>query len=493
MVEAKGFRCESCLRDRTLDSPLPDSGSCNQASGAPQAGGRGKTALDGRLEDRRSGPNAPGPVSAAWVRDQLERLAAELPPGQHRRDFELYGTTHAERFAGLLSEILAHSPPDPSGVLDVGSFPGHFTLLLKRLGYAVAALAQPLGAHFAVAPYNEALRAAGVPRVECDIERGYAPLSADAFGAAVFSEVIEHLAFNPFHALAEICRVLKPGGRLWLTTPNLASARYVLRLLRGRSIGVPIDSPWSEAFPTARGLKHEREYTAEEIRRFFSPGDRHAYGFDQPRIEFRNWLGDTPGALGPRARRIESTITRLFRRFDNTLLATAVKPAGLRLFTPAELALEGEWGPPADPLTEVRFPCPSPYPYPFRYLRGEATISFQMPEGWPPPERPTRLLLPWVWHVTEPPLPDQPVAVEEINAAKQPAGAAAPVRFLVRPDRDMRIVSIPLGKRPPEAAREVRLRFRPERPVRPDDILGNGDRVFTGPALAEAHWALRCE
>lgn len=56
------------------------------------------------------------------------------------------------------------------------------------------------------------------------------PFEDDSFDAAVCSEVLEHL-FNPQDALAEIHRVLRPGGRLILSVPNAAHWRNRLDLM----------------------------------------------------------------------------------------------------------------------------------------------------------------------------------------------------------------------------------------------------------------------
>ena len=50
----------------------------------------------------------------------------------------------------------------------------------------------------------------------------------------IFTEVVEHL-YNPAHILKEIARVLKPGGRIYLTTNNVAYWFYALRILRGET------------------------------------------------------------------------------------------------------------------------------------------------------------------------------------------------------------------------------------------------------------------
>lgn len=59
----------------------------------------------------------------------------------------------------------------------------------------------------------------GVPFVRLDLDQPL-PFADGAFDAVVSLEGIEHL-LAPARCLAEFCRVLRPGGRLVLTTPNV--------------------------------------------------------------------------------------------------------------------------------------------------------------------------------------------------------------------------------------------------------------------------------
>lgn len=58
------------------------------------------------------------------------------------------------------------------------------------------------------------------------------PLEAACADAVIALMVIEHL-FDPFHAFAEVARVLRPGGWLYLNLPLVTSIRNRLRLLMG--------------------------------------------------------------------------------------------------------------------------------------------------------------------------------------------------------------------------------------------------------------------
>lgn len=58
--------------------------------------------------------------------------------------------------------------------------------------------------------------------VRGEFERGGLPFPDGCADAVLFSEVIEHLV-DPDGALDELRRVLRPGGHLMLSTPNLAA------------------------------------------------------------------------------------------------------------------------------------------------------------------------------------------------------------------------------------------------------------------------------
>ena len=69
---------------------------------------------------------------------------------------------------------------------------------------------------------------------------------------------------SPSHLLGEALRILKPGGHLLITTPNVTRVGSVFKLLIGRSnldrlMPLDYDCPEDEWRP------HSREYTLSEI------------------------------------------------------------------------------------------------------------------------------------------------------------------------------------------------------------------------------------
>lgn len=92
-----------------------------------------------------------------------------------------------------------------------------------------------------------------------DIETEPLPIADGWADAVVMMQVWEHFAVDPMHVLWEINRILKPGGRLILSTPNGACWRYVMRIAWG-------SAAWDGlAFTGFSTNRHNRLYDAAEL------------------------------------------------------------------------------------------------------------------------------------------------------------------------------------------------------------------------------------
>lgn len=102
----------------------------------------------------------------------------------------------------------------PNGrMLDVGCGNGRFMMLMREHGWAVSGVDSDPAA-------IDSARRAGLDAALGDLHS--CRFESDGFDAIAMRHVIEHV-YDPVGVLRECRRVLKPGGRLAITTPNASS------------------------------------------------------------------------------------------------------------------------------------------------------------------------------------------------------------------------------------------------------------------------------
>lgn len=153
-----------------------------------------------------------------------------------------------ERFAQRRELLLAHVRPGRR-VLDLGCGDGAFAAVLTGAGARVDAVDVAAGA---VRRTRTAAPAAAAAQVAEDAPL---PYPEDAFELVWAGEVLEHVA-DVSGLLAEVRRVLRWGGVLLVTTPNLPRLGVAWEALRGGPLERRLD-PRSDhlRFFTARTLR----------------------------------------------------------------------------------------------------------------------------------------------------------------------------------------------------------------------------------------------
>ena len=206
-------------------------------------------------EPRHHGPSAPAepvPTTRDW-------LAAGWPADAPPDEMANYVGADLARF--LMSIQLM--PDQPGRILEIGSNPYFISRLIRRrFPDSELRMTNYFGTPGDVVE-QDVVSADGtvleVFRSELvDTEDAPLPYEDASFDTVLLCEVIEHLIKDPVYQLAEIARVLKPGGTFILTTPNVARATNRHRLAERQGIY----DPYSGYGPHGR---HNREYTAEEL------------------------------------------------------------------------------------------------------------------------------------------------------------------------------------------------------------------------------------
>ena len=128
-------------------------------------------------------------------------------------------------------------PLGDTAVLEVGCGAGDFALYLSSQARAVTAVDFSPAA-IGIAQEKGTARKANVDFQVADAQA--LPFTDAVFDVVFSCECLEHLP-NPQQGLREMCRVLKPGGQLLLTTENYANAMIIYWMMAWLS-GKPFNS-----------------------------------------------------------------------------------------------------------------------------------------------------------------------------------------------------------------------------------------------------------
>ena len=200
-------------------------------------------------------------VLEAYAFDTMPREEGEGPapvePGLAQ-----YLGTHWTRYLTTLHHVVDCAPRD---ILDVGVFP---PLAFEAMVANALPEAKMSGIWEGPYPYAQTVKSLSPQHRDfsielrpANIERDVMPYGDAEFDMVLGMEIFEHLALDPHFFLTQAARVLRPGGHIILTTPNVGSHRGVQKMLNGQS-------PYSFGlFVPTGGVygRHNREYTPREV------------------------------------------------------------------------------------------------------------------------------------------------------------------------------------------------------------------------------------
>lgn len=140
----------------------------------------------------------------------------------------LYQSTMARAYEAAYAHIASSIPPQ-GRVLDCGAHSGHvFDVLAARMPLAAS---QYRGIEWDAAG-AEAGRKRGLDIAQGDLNRGI-PADSASYDCVYALSLLEHL-LNPCRFLKDCHRVLRPGGRLVLLTPNISTYFTAVLILLGK-------------------------------------------------------------------------------------------------------------------------------------------------------------------------------------------------------------------------------------------------------------------
>jgi len=224
-----------------------------------------------------------------------------------------YFDSSCPRYEYALALALEHAP---GRVLDLGCSPGHLGMALLRCGFDVHGLdLNELWLQKYAPGWAEKLQVR-----HADIERERIPDNDASYDVVMFTEVLEHIAVtDPQVILGDIHRVLRIGGRLILSTPNVANVGNILALARGENIFWPPPKFYGSTD------RHNREFTPSELCELLERS-----GFSTYELGYMNTWSNWHHVTGPEFHYLHGGGARASRLsaqplFNNTTFAVATR------------------------------------------------------------------------------------------------------------------------------------------------------------------------
>ncbi len=196
----------------------------------------------------------------------LEEVSDFIVNNETQNWIESYATMQRNRLAIDIDLIKENNIQQEHSILECGCAPFLLTAAMTSLGYNIRGL-DLYPEHFAktISHFNLAVS-------KCDFEVEKIPFDDEFFDVVIFNEVFEHLRINPIFTMSEVLRVLKKGGILFLSTPNLKSILGIYNFLFRDQAHSCMGGIYSQYkfLETVGCTGHVREYTEREVSDFLN-------------------------------------------------------------------------------------------------------------------------------------------------------------------------------------------------------------------------------
>lgn len=156
-------------------------------------------------------------------------------------------------------------------VLDIGAHWLHQAALWAKDDFDVIAVDLPLTFDLPeVRNLAEALKIELLPTEGMEESLSLDAIPDNSVNIVLFTEILEHITFNPVNFWKKIYRVMQPGGRILITTPNYYSVYGRVwdwgRAIHGFGGGLDAESILSRKTMSC----HWKEYSRKEVIHYFA-------------------------------------------------------------------------------------------------------------------------------------------------------------------------------------------------------------------------------
>lgn len=185
-----------------------------------------------------------------------------------------YITKHNRRLYNTFNFIVAHLKhiPNPR-ILSVGGYYASLEKVLKEEINAEITVIDFPDTIEMLKPYYDHL---GFRYIGVDLSKGLEGVEENYYDLIVYTEVIEHISKSPYDQLVPFDKLLKPGGKIIVTTPNLLSIVHIMKLVMGFPHYADPEAFFAPVSQETLQI-HRREYIPKEITSAFDKMNYKSY------------------------------------------------------------------------------------------------------------------------------------------------------------------------------------------------------------------------
>lgn len=182
-----------------------------------------------------------------------------------------YYQVHCVRYDETLRRIIDQVKNHNDHILDIGCYPTFLFDTLENQGFNMTGISS----------HHEPIKTKNI--FNLNIETDELPFDKNSFDLILMFEVIEHILFHPHNTLLKLKKILKPGGKLLISTPNAAHIKHRLQAVMGHSTTFsidesPLETDWKKLY-----FRHNKELTGVELKKVMLQA-----GFGDTQIEYFN-------------------------------------------------------------------------------------------------------------------------------------------------------------------------------------------------------------
>ncbi|MDZ4688740.1 MAG: methyltransferase domain-containing protein [Planctomycetaceae bacterium] len=244
----------------------------------------------------------------------IDAVAADVRATSNKLDTAYF--LHRPRYERNISRIQELCPLR-GRILDVGSHYLHTSCALALMGYSVTGI--DVSAFSQSEVVRRRAKTFGVENITIDnLALGdFLADRTDAYDLVLFSEILEHITFNPVLFWNRIYHLLRPGGCIFITTPNALTPWKIMstlkRVLFLQGVGVTVPG----IFNTVTYGHHWKEYSINEVRQYF-PLLTKDFEVDVSTYHYRSDVTG-PASLKTMTRRVAGSIGKMLPWFRDEL------------------------------------------------------------------------------------------------------------------------------------------------------------------------------